>query len=75
MTDEENRKRQKWTRIHFETIGDVVSLLDSEEQRDFLATAFVERLQNTNDAFDETRFRKACAVRTNLEQHKAWRQE
>jgi hypothetical protein len=69
---EETRKSFKWTRVHFETIGDVVSLLDREEDREFLADAFVERLKNTNESFDENRFRKACAVRIK-EMNRTWR--
>jgi len=78
-TEQENRvwdkpNPNKWTRVHFETIGDVVALLDNEAEREFLAEAFLKRLRGTNPLFDENKFRKACAVRIKTF-NKTWRQD
>lgn len=56
-------KQYKWSRVHYEAIGDCVAVLPNEEDREVLAEAFIKKLRGTNPLFDETRFRKACAVR------------
>lgn len=58
--------KPRWTKIHFEVIGDVVSTLPNEEDREQLAEKFIHIFKAENETFDENRFRKGCAVRTEL---------
>jgi hypothetical protein len=55
---------KKWTKVHFELITTVVSRLDNERIREWLAEQFISELRDTNEQFDANKFRKGCAVRT-----------